>query len=106
MRADQKEPEAEPKSLLRVGSSAPYHALQDALAKNTFARDPDSIWPVARLKGGRTRGTAQLMPAVLDQVNFPTPEQRDALLQAMWEQRKDVCDLDADALDALSALWT
>jgi hypothetical protein len=93
------------KHLIRVGSSAPYHALQDALAKNTFARDADSIWPVARLKGGRTRGTAQLMPAVLDQVNFLTPEQRDALLQAMWEQRKDICDLDADALDALSALW-
>jgi hypothetical protein len=102
---DQEKPEAKPKSLLRVGSSARNHTLQDALARNTFGHDGDSIWPVARLKGRRTHGTAPLMPAVLDQVNFLTPEHRDALLQAMWGQRKDICDLDAGALNALSGLW-
>jgi hypothetical protein len=102
MSADQKKPEAE---LLRVISSAPYRALQDALAKNTFDHDPDSIWPTAQLKGRRASGTAQLMPAVLDEVNFLTPEERDSLTQVMWEQRKDIGDLDADVLDSLSALW-
>ena len=79
MSADQNKGDTEPKSLLRVISAAPYRALQDALAKNTFDCDPDSIWPTAR--------------------------QRDSLLQTMWEQRKNVRDLDADALDALSTLW-
>jgi hypothetical protein len=95
--ADQKKPNAEPKSLLCVGSSTPYHALQDALARNTFAHDAHSIWPVARLKRRRAHGTAQLMPGVLDQVNVLAREHRNALSQAVWEQRKDICDLDAGA---------
>jgi hypothetical protein len=45
------------------------------------------------------------MPAALDQGGFLTPERHDLLLKAMWEQRKDICDLDADVLDALSTLW-
>jgi hypothetical protein len=105
MRADQKKPYAESDGLLRVISAAPYRALQDALAKNTFERSPDSRWPTARLDAGRARGHAQLMPALLDQPIFLTPEQHDALLQTMWEQRKTICDLDTDVLDALSSLW-
>jgi len=34
----------------------------------------------------------------------PSPEHRNALSQAVWEQRKDICDLDADAVNALSGL--
>lgn len=88
-----------------VPSGAQYHGLRDALAKNKFARDPHSEFPMARLTAGRSRGHAWLKPAVLDQPDFLTPEYTEMLAQAMWEQRKEIGDMDADVLDALSHIW-
>jgi hypothetical protein len=36
---------------------------------------------------------------------FMSPQDTEQWAQRMWQQRAELSDLDADALDALSALW-
>ncbi len=93
-----------------VISTREYHALRDAFAKNTFEELPDSKWPTAPLRAGRREcGRAQLIPAaVIEDDALLTPEQQDLLLEAMWNQHKEIYDsgdLAADAMDALSIIF-
>jgi DNA-binding XRE family transcriptional regulator len=90
---------------LAVMSSAHYHAVREALYKNTFARVEGNPWPTAQLARGELLGQAQLRPPGADGRARLSPRQVEVWARAMWEQRGELSDLDADALDALSALW-
>ncbi|HET8626503.1 MAG TPA: helix-turn-helix transcriptional regulator [Thermomicrobiales bacterium] len=90
---------------LRVMSSAHYQALREALYKNTFRQVGDNPWPTAQLTKGGILGEAQLRPPAADGQALLPPEQVELWATAMWRQREELSDLDADALDALSALW-
>lgn len=90
---------------LTVMSSAHYHALREALYKNTFRRAEGTPWPTARLEKGRALGEAQLRPPVADAQSLLAPEDVERWANIMWQQREELSDLDADALDALSAIW-
>ncbi|MDB5082188.1 MAG: transcriptional regulator, family [Chloroflexi bacterium] len=92
-------------SNLTVLSHAIYQALRDALAQNNFQRTDDSPWPTAILKKGGATGHAQLIPPIIENAPLMPTEQVDAWAQMMWEQQKDLTDLDADALDLLSHIW-
>lgn len=105
--------ESEPLSLeiysdennLTVMSHAIYQALREALAQNSFQRTADTPWPTAVLKKGGASGHAQLRPPILETTPMLPSEKVDAWAQLMWEQQKDLTDLDADALDLLSHIW-
>ncbi len=90
---------------LRVMSSAHYQALREALYKNTFKPVDGTPWPTAQLIKGGILGEAQLRPPAADDQALLPPEQVELWATAMWRQREELSDLDADALDALSALW-
>lgn len=90
---------------LTVMSSAHYHALREALYKGTFDRVEGNPWPTARLARDGLLGQAQLRPPGSDGPATLGEEQVEAWAQLMWRQRGELSDLDADALDALSALW-
>ena len=90
---------------LTVLSAAPYQALREALALNTFQRLDGVPWPTALLTADVARGAAQLRPLLLDTQPDLPPEERAAWAERLWQQREALSDLDADALDALSALW-
>jgi hypothetical protein len=97
-------------SLLRqehftVLSAAHYQAIRVALAHNTFQQVDGIPWPTAILATGPARGYAELRPLVADTMSWLAPEVLDAWAQRMWQQRAELSDLDADALDILSALW-
>src|SRR5215510_2002659 len=97
-------------SLLRqehftVLSAAHYQAIRVALAHNTFQQVDGIPWPTAILATGPARGHAELRPLVADTMSWLAPEVLDAWAQRMWQQRAELSDLDADALDILSALW-
>ncbi len=89
---------------LTVMSSAHYQALREALYKGTFDRVEGNPWPTAQLTRGGLLGQAQLRPPGTDGAAL-REEQVEAWAQVMWRQRGELSDLDADALDALSALW-
>jgi len=89
---------------LPVMNSAHYQAVREALYLNTFEQATDTPWPTARLAVGPTGGLAQLRPPAIDGQVVP-PDEVDAWAALMWRQRDKLSDLDADALDALSALW-
>jgi hypothetical protein len=88
-----------------VLSAAHYQAVREALALNTFQRLDGIPWPTALLTADVARGSAQLRPLLLDTQPDLAPEEREAWATRMWHQREVLSDLDADALDALSALW-
>jgi predicted XRE-type DNA-binding protein len=88
-----------------VLSAAHYQAVREVLAKNTFQRLEGIPWPTAPLATGPARGHAQLRPVVVDTKPMMAPEEVATWAQHMWQQREALSDLDADALDALSALW-
>ena len=88
-----------------VLSAAPYQALREALALNTFQRLDGVAWPTALLSAAVACGAAQLRPLLLDTQPDLPPEERAAWTTRMWQQRAELSDLDADALDALCALW-
>lgn len=92
-------------SNLTVLSHAIYQALREALAQNNFQRTDDSPWPTAILKKGGASGHAQLIPPIVENTPLMPTEQVAAWAQMMWEQQKDLTDLDADALDLLSHIW-
>ncbi len=99
-----------PTPLLRHGhftvmSTAHYQAVRDALPKKAFHQTEGSPWPTARLDKGRAHGYAQLRPATMDMRPLMPPEEIEAWAKLMWQQREELSDLDADALDTLSAIW-
>lgn len=88
-----------------TASAEHYQALREALAFNTFRKVEDNPWPTAILDKGRARGKAHLMPVGAEGNPLMPPEEAKALAAMMFEQQKQLSDLDADALDTLSALW-
>jgi len=103
-------PAATPLALLPdhrvVLNPAHYQAIREILAHNTtFHPSEETPWPTARIATGPARGIVQLRPITLDTQDLMSPEETDRWAARMWEQRKELSDLDADALDALCALW-
>jgi hypothetical protein len=82
-----------------------YHALREAIYKNTFRRVDGQPWPTALLQMGDGLGEAQLRPPAADGQAILPPEQLDLWAEAMWRQREELSDLDADVLDELCALF-
>ncbi|MBS1725060.1 MAG: helix-turn-helix transcriptional regulator [Armatimonadetes bacterium] len=90
---------------LEVMNASHYHAVRDALASKRFTQTNGSPWPTAILNKGRAQGYAELRPAVMDVQHFLSPDEEKQWVERMWKQREELSDLDADALDALSAIW-
>ena len=90
---------------LSVMSAGHYQALREALALNTFEKNPDSPWPTAPLNKGAAKGQAQLIPVEYDNQAFLPPEMQEEMIGRMWQQRLELSDADADVLDMLSDLW-
>ena len=90
---------------LEVMNASHYHAIRDALASKRFTQANGSPWPTAVLNKGRAQGYAELRPAVMDIQHFLSPDEEKLWVERMWKQREELSDLDADALDALSAIW-
>lgn len=90
---------------LEIMNASHYHAVRDALACKRFTQASDSPWPTAVLNKGRAQGYAELRPAAMDVQHFLPPDEEKIWVERMWKQREELSDLDADALDALSAIW-
>ena len=93
------------KTLMTVMSTSHYHALREALAHNTFQEVEGSPWPTATLSKGNALGHAELRPPHVDEKTFLSPQEQKDWSEMMWRQREALSDLDADVLDALSAIW-
>lgn len=94
-----------PRDMLVVLSSGHFQGLREALYKNTFRRVDGTPWPTAELTRGGTTGYAQLRPPIVEnEPNLPR-EQVQAWAQTMWRQQSELSDIDADALDALCAIY-
>ena len=94
-----------PRGMLVVLSSGHYQGLREALYKNTFKQIEGSPWPTAILNKGGTKGYAQLRPSMMDVEPLAPETQIEAWVQTMWRQQRELSDLDADALDALCAIY-
>jgi DNA-binding XRE family transcriptional regulator len=91
---------------LAVLSPLTYQQLREAIVRgDSFELVEGSPWPVAGLGKGKTRGQAILRPPAADEQEHMPPEAIEAWAKEMWRQRGELSDLDADALDALSAIW-
>ncbi len=83
-----------------------YQAVREALYKNTFGEMDGQLWPTAELtRRGEVLGRAQLRPPGADARQLLQPDQIELWSTKMWQQRGELSDLDADVLDALSAIW-
>lgn len=94
-----------PRDMLVVLSSGHFQSLREALYKNTFRKVDGTPWPTAELSRGGAKGYAQLRPAVVEQDPHLPREQVQAWAQTMWRQQSELSDIDADALDALCAIY-
>ncbi len=90
---------------LVVLSSAHFQSLREALYKNNFRKVEGSPWPTAPLDRGSAKSYAQLRPAAMDLGSFMAPKTIEAWATTMWRQQSELSDLDADALDALCAIY-
>jgi hypothetical protein len=90
---------------LSVIGAGCYQGTREAVAHGSFAQADGSPWPTAPIDKGMARGHIQLRPVVIDTQPFMPPEDLERWTQLMWRQRGELSDLDADTLDALSALW-
>lgn len=93
-----------PHGMLPVVAADQFHRLREALYKKSFGHQDGIPWPTAPLaEDGRTY--AQLLPAEFDTDPDPFRTKTDAWVAAMWRQQSELSDRDADALDALCALY-
>lgn len=90
---------------LRVVNVEHYHALRAAIYKNTFARVAGQPWPTADLRPAGVDGQALLRPPTLDSIGSIPAAQVSHWAAAMWRHSEELSDLDADALDALCAIY-
>jgi hypothetical protein len=90
---------------LTTFNAAHYQAIREAIYKKMFQYYEGIPWPTALLEKGTARGQAQLRPVVIDTNPLISPEEVAIWAQRMWKQREALSDLDADALDMLSARW-
>lgn len=92
---------------LTVFSPLAFQRLREVIVRgDSFEQVEGSPWPVASLgEEGAARGQAMLRPPVVDEQILMPPEAVEAWAKEMWRQRGELSDLDADALDALSAVW-
>lgn len=94
-----------PRDMLVVLSSGHFQSLREALYKNTFRRVEGTPWPTAELNRGGSTGYAQLRPPVVEHDPHLPRDQVQAWAQTMWKQQSELSDIDADALDALCAIY-
>lgn len=94
-----------PPSLLSIPSAGHYAALQEALAKGKFERVEGTRFPRALINKGGVRGHAEMRQITPEEELLLPPAEAEALARKMWEQRGELSDKDADALDAVSACW-
>ncbi len=90
---------------LPVLSSLPYQAIRESFYKGEFRVTEDSPWPLVLLSKGSARGHALLMPPGADLAGGLSAEDKRAFVEMAQRQAREMGDLDADVLDALSALW-
>ena len=102
MQAEEPSP---PPSLLSIPSAGHYAALQEILAKGKFERVEGTRFPRALIDKGGVRGHAEMRPITPEEELLLPPAEAEALARKMWEQRGELSDKDADALDAVSACW-
>jgi len=91
--------------ILVVLSSSHFQSLREALYKNRFRQVEGSPWPTAPLERGSAKSYAQLRPAAMDLSPLMAPRTIEAWATTMWRQQSELSDLDADALDALCAIY-
>jgi DNA-binding XRE family transcriptional regulator len=94
-----------PDGMLVVLSSENFQSLREALYKNSFRQVEGSPWPTATLDRQGSKSFAELRPAAMDLEPLLAPRTIEAWAATMWKQQSELSDLDADALDALCALY-
>jgi hypothetical protein len=103
---DEQSPKPGTPGRIAVINTGKYQALRNAICdKENFQRVSDSPFPTAALRTSQGSGYAQLKPAVIDDQPLLPLMEEEALVARMWEERKDLSDLDADALDLLGCIW-
>jgi hypothetical protein len=90
---------------LIVMNSLVYQVLREVLSKRAFAREEESPWPCVIIQRGGLQGHVQLRPPAVDACPLMPAAEVERWVQQMWEQRKELSDLDVDVLDGLSAIW-
>lgn len=94
----------------RQTASAMLHVqVRDAVAQGRFGKNEISMFPTADISrrsrdGGGIRGSAQLLPPGYEKGRI-TPDQAQAWAGFLFQQATEMCDLDADMLDALWMIW-
>jgi len=96
-------PKIPPNGSIITLSAQHFKECQEAMCKRLFKARQGTSWPTYSLSGGR--GHIQLRPPQIDGGIFLPPEQEESLSKAMFKQIRELSDLDADALDILTATW-
>lgn len=81
------------------------YAVRQALSLREFRDAPGTPWPTAALSVGAVTGAAQLRPPIPESLGDLSADQFDLWVEAMWRQRDELSDLDADMLDWLCAVY-
>lgn len=81
------------------------YAVRQALSLRAFQALPGTPWPTASLSIGTVTGAAQLRPPIPESLGDLSADQFDLWVEAMWRQRDELSDLDADMLDWLCAVY-
>lgn len=88
-----------------IPSSYAYRAAQRFASDPTVWSKNDAGYPVTKFKGGGVNGWAQLVPGGndIDDITLMSPNDRTRWASVMWEQSRNLNDIQSDVLDILSA---
>jgi DNA-binding transcriptional regulator YiaG len=87
---------------LEIPSPAAWRALQSVVQDPSRFQD-GSTWPCAILDN--MEGSIEARPPIVDLQPYLEPDDEALLRDTMWQQVRNLGDLDADVLDILSDFW-
>lgn len=92
-------------TLLATGASAAYHRLRSSMHEDSFSRYEGNVFPVVPINESDAKGVIEMKPPQLDELAILPAEEMEALAGEMWEQTRELSQLEAHTLDALSHIW-
>ena len=97
--------ESEKPTLLATGAGAAYHRLRSSMHDDSFSRYEGNTWPAVPINESDAKGLIEMKPPQLDELAILPAEGMEALAGEMWEQTRELSQLEAHMLDALSHVW-
>lgn len=97
--------ELTPRTMLATGSAAVYQRLRSSMHPDGFQHYEGNAFPLAPVDESDASGAIEMKPPHIDELAVLPADELEALAGKMYQQTRELSQLEAHTLDALSHIW-